>query len=185
MSGRLKISQSRSWPRPPRLMVPVPTPPRGKAICESWRPVKMRGYWGRGCARCRQLGWRPASARRLGRRTARLPGLRLSRNYDGRFGLAFASESLHAGNGSCVAAEWILRDGRVQGDPRGPGGPPHYWLRIGHQRLSILCSGFGGAGRKAPAWRISTLPGIVAIALLTMPSNWIGSPTARRLTISS
>ncbi len=29
--GRLKISQSRSWPRPPRARLPAATPPSGKA----------------------------------------------------------------------------------------------------------------------------------------------------------
>src|ERR1017187_9048732 len=41
--GRLKISQSRSCPHPPKLMLPAATPPRGKAIIASLRPSKRRG----------------------------------------------------------------------------------------------------------------------------------------------
>src|SRR5437879_3666568 len=43
LSGLLKISQSRSCPRPPRLMLPAATPPSGNAIIFNRRPVKTRG----------------------------------------------------------------------------------------------------------------------------------------------
>jgi hypothetical protein len=43
LSGRLKISQSRSCPRPPRLTHPAQTPPSGNAMAVRRRPVKTRG----------------------------------------------------------------------------------------------------------------------------------------------
>ena len=43
LSGRLKISQSRNCPRPPSEIVPVPIPPKGKAIIFRFRPLKVRG----------------------------------------------------------------------------------------------------------------------------------------------
>src|ERR1035437_3310652 len=39
----MKISQSRSCPRPPRLTHPAQTPPSGKAMAVRRRPVKTRG----------------------------------------------------------------------------------------------------------------------------------------------
>src|ERR1043166_6535313 len=45
LSGRLKISQSRSWPRPPRLTHPAKSPPSGNAIAVRCRPVNTRGNW--------------------------------------------------------------------------------------------------------------------------------------------
>ena len=47
-SGRLKICQSRSCPRPPSPIEPAPTPPSGKEICDNRGPVKTRGYVTRG-----------------------------------------------------------------------------------------------------------------------------------------
>ena len=44
LSGRLKISQSRSCPRPPRLRLPAATPPNGNAMVASCLPRKTRGY---------------------------------------------------------------------------------------------------------------------------------------------
>src|SRR5262245_52469253 len=41
-AGRLKSSQSRSWPRPPSETVPVPIPPSGNAISLSAKPVNCR-----------------------------------------------------------------------------------------------------------------------------------------------
>src|SRR6202012_4013874 len=41
--GRLKISPSRRSPRPPSATLPAATPPSGKAIIFSLRPVKTRG----------------------------------------------------------------------------------------------------------------------------------------------
>ena len=40
LAGRFMISQSRNCPQPPRLTVPVPMPPRGKAISSRLRPSK-------------------------------------------------------------------------------------------------------------------------------------------------
>ena len=47
-SGRLKICQSRSCPRPPSPIEPAPTPPSGNEICDNRGPVKTRGYVTRG-----------------------------------------------------------------------------------------------------------------------------------------
>ena len=41
LSGRLKISQSRNCPRPPRLMLPAAMPPSGNAILSSCRPLNL------------------------------------------------------------------------------------------------------------------------------------------------
>jgi hypothetical protein len=43
LAGRLKISQSRSCPRPPSETVPVPIPPSGNAISFRAAPVNRRG----------------------------------------------------------------------------------------------------------------------------------------------
>src|SRR5207237_2924833 len=44
LSGRLKIHHPCSCPRPPKPILPAPTPPRGKEIIWRRDPVKTRGY---------------------------------------------------------------------------------------------------------------------------------------------
>ncbi len=72
LSGRLKISQSRNWPRPPSLMLPAPTPPSGKEIMARAAAGEDAGIGD--VAGLRGLGWRIGRRIRLGKHAVRRGG---------------------------------------------------------------------------------------------------------------
>src|ERR1700733_591800 len=61
-AGRLKISQSRSSPRPPSEIVPVPIPPRGKATCFAPAPENVRSVRSTSAGAAEAAVFAPAAA---------------------------------------------------------------------------------------------------------------------------